>query len=94
METTYTIVDQPGQSSKRGGVFLKYKIIALVAVIVLVVVVSLVLLAAFLGPGRFKRSCSEECSDGETQTSSRNGKTCNIIHKGQRFFYRAMSFFE
>ena len=87
-------MDQPGKSSKRGGVFLKYKIIALVAVIVLVVVVSLVLLAAFLGPGRFKRSCSDECSDGKAETSSKEGKTCNIIHKGQRLFDRAMSFFE
>ena len=87
METTYTIVDQPAQSAKRGGVFLTYKIIAVVAVIVLVVVVALVLLAAFLGPGR-KRSCSEECSDGDGKT--KKGKACT---QRSRLFYRARSFF-
>ena len=87
METTYTIVDQPAQSSKRSGVFLKYKIIAVVAVIVLVVVVTLVLLAAFLGPGR-KRSCSEECGDGDGKTKIGKAGT-----QRSRLFYRTRSFF-
>ena len=74
METTYRIVEQPRQSSKRGGVFIKYKIIAFVAVVVLVVVIALVLLAAFLGPGR-ESSGSEGCdnSSGKLQASGKSG---------------------
>ncbi|MCG8408918.1 MAG: hypothetical protein MI923_27245, partial [Phycisphaerales bacterium] len=43
---TYKIVDQSEQNSKRSGVFMKYKIIAITAVVLLVVVTALVLLAA------------------------------------------------
>ena len=64
MEGRLRIDDQPGQSSKRGGVFIKYKVIAITVVVVLVAGISLVL---FFDPGR-KNSSSEECS------SSGNGK--------------------
>ena len=74
METKYRALDQPNQSSKRGGVFLTCKSIAVVAVIVLVVVIVLVLLATFLGPGR--------------KSSSSEGKACNIRYKDQCLFYR------
>lgn len=72
---TYKIVDQSEQNSKRSGVFIKYKIIAITAVVLLVVVTALVLLAAFLGPGR-KKFTSVECSEnsGETQASAKSGE--------------------
>ena len=86
METTYKVVDNPGQTSKRTGVFLKYKVIAAITVVVLVVLILVVVLAAFLGPGR-NRSSSEACENiNAKQISGDNkGKTCfkivNIYQK-------------
>lgn len=72
---TYKIVDQSEQNSKKSGVFMKYKIIAITAVVLLVVVTALVLLAAFLGPGR-KKFTSVDCSENtaETQASAKSGE--------------------
>ena len=88
METTYRIVEQPGQSRKRGGVFIKYKIIAFVAVVVLAVAISLVLLAAFLGPGR-ENSGSEHCdnSSGKPQASSKSGIVCHTAYHASKMVY-------
>ena len=70
METSYRVSDHSGKNGTRKGVFLKYKIVAVIAIVVLV---TLVLLAAFLGPGR-KRSSSESCDNNSGQRSS-IGKT-------------------
>jgi len=40
METTYRIVDQPRRKNEKGGIFLKYKIIAVIAVVVLIVIIA------------------------------------------------------
>ena len=68
MENTLETVDHRVKSSKRDGVFLTYKIIAITAVLVFVVGTSLILLAAFLGPGR-KNSTSEKFRDSNSGKS-------------------------
>ncbi|XP_078373199.1 uncharacterized protein LOC144656829 isoform X2 [Oculina patagonica] len=73
METTYKVVDNPGQSSKRTGVFLKYKAIAAITAVVLVILISVVVLAAFLGPER-NRSSSESCDSIDAKQISGDNK--------------------
>ena len=65
-------MDQPRRKNEKGGIFLKYKIIAVIAVVVLIVVIAFVLLAAFLGPGR-KRSEDCDNSNGGPQASVKTG---------------------
>ena len=79
METTYKVVDNPGQNSKKTGVFLKYKVIAAISAAVLIVVISVLVLAAFLGPGR-NRSNSKTCgSISEKQKTGENkGNRCTL----------------
>ena len=79
METTYkVVVDNTGEHTKRSGVFLKYKVIAVITVVVLLILISAVVLAAFFGPGR-NRYSSEECDNiNAKQISDKNkGKTCS-----------------
>jgi len=61
MEGTLRIDDRPGESSKRAGLFIKYKVIAITVVVVLVVGTSLVL---FFDPGRKTSSSKESSSSG------------------------------
>ena len=61
MEGTLRIDDRPGQRSKRGGLSIKYKVIAITVVVVLVVGTSLVL---FFDPGRKNSSSKESSSSG------------------------------
>lgn len=73
MEGTLRIDDPPGQSIKRGGVFIKYKVITITVVVVLVAGISLVL---FFDPGQ-KNSSSEESG------SSGNGKKRAFAKPGE-----------
>ena len=74
METTYkVVVDNTGEHTKRSGVFLKYKVIAVITVVVLVILILAVVLAAFLGPGR-NRSSSEACDNNSAKQISDNHK--------------------
>ena len=72
MEKTYVIEEQPSQNRKRSRIFVKYKLIAVVGIVALAVVVSLMLLGAFLGPGR-KHSSSGEYDHSE-QALEKKGK--------------------
>ncbi|KAL9969976.1 hypothetical protein ACROYT_G022271 [Oculina patagonica] len=88
METTYRVVDNPAQKSKRTGIFLKYKAIAAITVVTLVVLISVVVLAAILGPGR-KRSSSEACDGSNAKQISGDSKdeqttqmTCDVAIVG------------
>ena len=74
METTYKVVmDNAGEYNKRAGVYLKYKVIAVITVVLLAILILAVVLAAFLGPGG-NRSSSEACKSINAKQISDNNK--------------------